>query len=46
MPLDDFVKSVLKGLDTGRSEIPVGVAKALHVGHRILPKLFFRIINK
>ena len=46
MSLDDFVNSVMKGLDSGRNEIPVGMAKALLIGHRIAPKLFFKIINK
>ena len=46
MPVDAFVKSVMRGLDAGRVEIPVGMAKALLIGHRIAPKLFLKIINK
>lgn len=46
MSVDDFVRAVMRGLDAGRMEIPVGMAKALLLGQRILPNLFFRIINK
>lgn len=46
MPLDAFVREAMAGLDAGRDEIPVGLAKVLRTGSRAAPGLFFRIINK
>jgi uncharacterized oxidoreductase len=46
MKLDAFVAAAMAGLDSGRGEIPIGLAKALHVGSRFAPGLFLNIVNK
>ena len=46
MPLDAFVAAAMAGLDTGRPEVTVGLAKRLRVASRVSPDLFLRIINK
>jgi uncharacterized oxidoreductase len=46
MPLERFVQAALAGLDAGRDEITVGLARVLRVASRALPGLFLRIINK
>jgi uncharacterized oxidoreductase len=46
MPLDEFMSAAMKGLDAGREEIPVGLAKALRIGSRISPALFLNIVNR
>jgi uncharacterized oxidoreductase len=46
MTLDAFVKAAMLGLDAGKSEIPVGLAKVLRIASRIVPRLFLKIINK
>lgn len=46
MQLDAFTAAALKGLDSGRDEIFVGLAKVLRVGSRIAPGRFLAIVNK
>jgi uncharacterized oxidoreductase len=46
MPLDAFVKAAMAGLDAGRSEIPVGLARVLRIMSRVAPALFLNIVNK
>lgn len=46
MELDAFVSAAMKGLDGGRDEIFVGLAKVLRVGSRAAPGRFLAIINK
>lgn len=46
MELDAFVTSALRGLDSGRDEVYVGLAKALRVGSRVAPGRFLAIVNK
>lgn len=46
MTLDAFVKSAMAGLDSGRDEIRVGLAKVLAVMSRVAPGLFLNIVNK
>jgi uncharacterized oxidoreductase len=46
MRLDAFVTAAMGGLDAGKDEIPVGLAKVLRVTSRIAPGLFLNIINK
>jgi uncharacterized oxidoreductase len=46
MPLDRFIAATLKGLDAGRPEVRVGLARVLRIGARIAPGLFMRIVNK
>lgn len=46
MPLDAFTQAAMGGLDSGKEEIAVGLAKVLRTGSRIAPNLFQRIVNK
>jgi len=46
MKLDAFVKAAMAGLDAGKAEIPVGLAKVLRVTSRIAPGLLLNIVNK
>ena len=46
MKLDVFVKAAMKGIDAGRDEIPIGLAKVLSLGSRIAPVFFLNVINK
>jgi uncharacterized oxidoreductase len=46
MPLDAFVNAAMAGLDAGRSEIPIGLARVLRVMSRVAPTLFLNIVNK
>ena len=46
MPLDVFIKAAMTGLDAGKDEIAVGLAKVLRIAHRIAPGLFLKIVNK
>ncbi len=45
MPLDAFVAAALRGLDSGRDEVAVGLAALLKVGARLTPGRFLRIVN-
>ena len=45
MPLDAFVASAMRGLDGGRDEVAVGLARVLRVGARVAPGRFLRIVN-
>ncbi|QJR37132.1 SDR family oxidoreductase [Gemmatimonas groenlandica] len=46
MKLDAFIAAAMAGLDAGRTEIPVGLAKVLRITSRIAPGLFLNIVNK
>ena len=46
MPMGAFVRAAMNGLDAGRDEIPVGLAKVLRIGARVRPGLFLDIVNK
>lgn len=46
MSLDAFVVAAMKGLDAGRDEVTVGLARVLRAGSRIAPETFLGIINK
>lgn len=46
MPLDAFIKATMAGLDKGKPEIAVGLAKVLRTASRAAPGLFARIVNK
>ena len=46
MPLEDFVKAAMKGLDAGRSEVRVGLADVLALGSRVAPSFFLRMLDK
>lgn len=45
MPLDDFVDRAMRGLDSGRDEIAIGLGRASRIGARVAPKRLFSIIN-
>lgn len=46
MALKNFVAAAMAGLDAGRKEIPVGLAKVLKAGSRVAPSFFLGIVNK
>ncbi|MBC8050250.1 MAG: SDR family NAD(P)-dependent oxidoreductase, partial [Chitinophagales bacterium] len=46
MPLDDFITASMRALDSGREELPIGLAKVLSVASRAALGLFMRIVNK
>ena len=46
MPLSRFVEQAMKGLDAGRDEVHVGLAKVLRVASRVAPGLFLNVVNK
>jgi uncharacterized oxidoreductase len=46
MKLDAFVAAAMAGLDAGRDEIAVGLAKVLKSASRVAPGLFLNIVNK
>ena len=46
MPMGALVRAAMAGLDTGRDEVLVGLAKVLRVGVRVRPSLFLDIVNK
>ena len=46
MTLETFVEDVMKGLDSGKTEIPVGLAKVLRIGSRINFNLFLNVVNR
>ena len=46
MPLDAFVKEALLGLESGKEEVAVGLAKVLRSGSRISPGFFLNVVNK
>jgi uncharacterized oxidoreductase len=46
MTLPAFVSATMAGLDSGRDEIAVGLARVLRVMSRVAPGLFLKIVNK
>ena len=46
MKLEAFVATAMKGLDAGRNEIPVGLARVLRTASRVAPGLFLNLVNK
>lgn len=46
MKLDAFVRAAMAGLDAGKTEIPVGLAKVLRITSRVASGLFLKIVNK
>lgn len=44
--LDAFVRAAMSGLDRGRDEIPVGLARVLRTGSRVAPGFFLNVVNK
>lgn len=45
MALETFIEKAMQALDSGREELPVGLAAVLRIGVRIAPKRFLRIVN-
>jgi uncharacterized oxidoreductase len=46
MELDAFIKAAIAGLDSGRDEVVVGLARALQVFSRVAPKVGLAIVNQ
>jgi uncharacterized oxidoreductase len=46
LPLRTFVTAAMAGLDAGKEEIAVGLAKILRVAYRLAPDFFLNIVNK
>ena len=46
MPLDVFVGKAMQGLDSGRDELPIGLAGVLRLGARVAPGFFRGVLNK
>lgn len=46
MPLDRFLDRVMRGLDTGKDEIAVGLGRVSQIGARVAPKRLFSLINR
>jgi uncharacterized oxidoreductase len=46
MSLEDFTAGAMRGLDAGREEIVVGLARAARFGARFAPGLLFRTVNR
>lgn len=46
MELDDFVAAAMAGLDAGRDEVVVGLAKALRIFSRAAPSLGLKVVNQ
>lgn len=45
MELDAFIAATMKALGSGRTELPIGLARILAKGVRLAPGRFFHIIN-
>lgn len=45
MDLDTFIKQTMRALDSGRDELPIGLAWLLQFGSRIAPVHFMRMVN-
>ena len=45
MPLDASVAKATRALDSGRDELPVGLAAVLRAGARVAPARFLKIVN-
>lgn len=46
MGLDAFLDAAMRGLDSDKSEIYIGLTRVLHRGARIAPSRFLSIVNK
>ena len=46
MELDAFVAAAMAGLDAGREEIVVGLAKALRISSRVAPATGLKVVNQ
>jgi uncharacterized oxidoreductase len=46
MSLEDFTVQAMRGLDAGRDEIAVGLARAARLGSRLAPRMLLKAVNK
>lgn len=46
MALDDFLDAAMRGLDSDKTEIYVGLTRVLRLGARIAPNRFLGIVNR
>ncbi len=46
MPLERFLDRVMRGLDAGKDEIPIGLGRVSQIGARVAPKRLFSLINR
>ncbi len=46
MPLERFLDRAIRGLDSGRNEIPIGLGRVSQVGARLAPNRLFSLINR
>ena len=45
MPVDDFVRRAVRGLDAGRDEIAIGLGRVSRLGARVAPRRLFALVN-
>ena len=46
MSLEAFTEQAMRGLDSGRDEIAIGLAKAARFGSRLAPRALLRAVNR
>ena len=46
MSLEDFTVQAMRGLDAGRDEIAVGLARVARLGSRLAPRMLLKMVNK
>lgn len=46
MPLDRFLDRAMRGLDSGRDEVAIGLGRVSQLGARVAPKQLLRLINR
>jgi uncharacterized oxidoreductase len=45
LPLDKFIALTMQALESGKTELPIGQSKMLKLGSRLLPSVFFNMLN-
>ena len=45
LPLETFISAAMAGLESGRDEVAVGLARVLRIMSRVAPGLFLKIVN-
>ena len=43
--LEPFIQQTMKALESGGTELPIGQSKMLRLGGKLLPSVFFRMLN-
>ncbi|MGL5819145.1 MAG: SDR family oxidoreductase [Phycicoccus sp.] len=46
MPVDRFLDRVVRGLDAGRDEIPIGLGRVSQIGARVAPQRLLSLVNR